>query len=314
LHGGPTGYDIRRWLPITRDQSALFASGNPSVEPGKGQEAIFQLRSPEGDQGFPEDVIIEAFVAVVGPNTDETGSSAAVAGEVYYNLRAAIVPGEDGSDKVRGTPINLTVHWGFNLEGGRDVLNHLLWLDVSPNLPSYGISPYASTLIFSPGNSKSDERLELDLESRLSTGKTVPVRGTPWDFTSPKAIGSDPPPHLYGQSVLFLLTIAGQLTLINSAPLVLDDNFILSRESVDSGSAQAKLGSLANPISLAFASNQSSVMVYTGGFFDGSGTRKSCHGKVDEGYPKYGPSRKGIENSFTRSLFDLLKRVFGFFS
>jgi hypothetical protein len=32
-------------------------------------------------------------------------------------------------------------------------------------------------------------------------------------------------------------------------------------------------------------------MVYTGGFFDGSGTRKACHGKVDEGYPKYGPSR-----------------------
>jgi aldose 1-epimerase len=143
LHGGPTGYDVRTWLPITRERSALFSSGNPSVEPGQGQEAIFQLRSPAGDQGFPEDLIIEAYVAVVGPTPtpgqdvgSSTGADAGVAGDVYYNLRAAIVPRESGPAEVRGTPINLTVHWGFNLEAGGDVLNHLLWLDVRPFLIS----------------------------------------------------------------------------------------------------------------------------------------------------------------------------------
>jgi hypothetical protein len=139
------GYDIRTWTPITRDQSALFSSGNPSVESGKGQDAIFQLRSPAGDQGFPEDMIIEAYVAVVGPTPDEAGDAAGVAGEVYYNLRAAIVPREDDPKEARGTPINLTVHWGFNLEGGNEVLDHLLWLDVRSD-QAIRMRPYASRL------------------------------------------------------------------------------------------------------------------------------------------------------------------------
>jgi aldose 1-epimerase len=63
------------------------------------------------------------------------------------------------------TVLNLTQHTYFNLSGAKDILNHELML----NAPSY--LPVDKTLI--------------------PTGEIASVAGTPFDFTSFKAIGRD---------------------------------------------------------------------------------------------------------------------------
>jgi len=66
----------------------------------------------------------------------------------------------------RATPVNLTQHTYFNLtgDGAHDVLGHVLRLDADH------YTPVDATLI--------------------PTGEVVPVAGTPFDFTSPTAIGA----------------------------------------------------------------------------------------------------------------------------
>lgn len=111
--------------PITRATSALFKADDPAfpqVATGQGEEALFRTVSPAGEAGFPLTVEIEglAFVTEL---------------KVKYVLRAKIV--EDGDAAIaKGTPVNLTVHWGWNL-GAFDgvaketVLDHKMWIDVS---------------------------------------------------------------------------------------------------------------------------------------------------------------------------------------
>jgi len=64
----------------------------------------------------------------------------------------------------RATPVNLTNHSYFNLRGAGDVLDYEL------NLAAGLFTPTDATLI--------------------PTGELRPVKGTPWDFTRPQAIGS----------------------------------------------------------------------------------------------------------------------------
>lgn len=64
----------------------------------------------------------------------------------------------------KATPINMTNHSYFNLSGGGDVLGYTMYI----NSDQY--TPVDSTLI--------------------PTGEIVPVKGTPYDFTSPATVGS----------------------------------------------------------------------------------------------------------------------------
>ena len=63
-------------------------------------------------------------------------------------------------------PVNMTNHSFFNLSGdGETALDHILWIDAD---------------YFTAAN-----------EALLPTGELAPVKGTPFDFTSPKAVGRD---------------------------------------------------------------------------------------------------------------------------
>ncbi|MBF8188930.1 galactose mutarotase [Nonomuraea sp. K274] len=61
------------------------------------------------------------------------------------------------------TVVNLTNHSYFNLKGGGDVLDHVIRLDAGHYLP-------------------------VD-EDKIPTGEAAPVKGTPFDFTEPHAVG-----------------------------------------------------------------------------------------------------------------------------
>ena len=128
LHGGPDGYDRRLW-----------AADRPSPE-----SVRFSIVSPDGDQGFP----------------------GALRASVTYELT------EGNEVRIRyaasadaATPVNLTNHTYFNLDGDASVsaLRHRLRLFASAFLPVG--------------------------KDMIPTGERVPGEGTPFDFRSERQIG-----------------------------------------------------------------------------------------------------------------------------
>jgi aldose 1-epimerase len=99
--------------------------------------------SPDGDGGFPGNL----SVTVVYRLTDDN--------ELHLEYTAK-------TDKA--TPVNLTNHSYFNLGGGKDILNEILYL------PAERYTPVNAT--------------------QIPTGEVQAVKGTPLDFTHPVAIGA----------------------------------------------------------------------------------------------------------------------------
>jgi aldose 1-epimerase len=119
------------WTAISRKESALFPSSDTSF-PSTSTSTIHRLISPAGSDGFPCTLEIEGLVSV----SPSEGSST---GKVTVVLRARIV--DDGSAEVqKGTPVNLTVHWGFNLSefDTEDVLGHKMFINVRPSSVAFG--------------------------------------------------------------------------------------------------------------------------------------------------------------------------------
>lgn len=99
LHGGPNGFDKRRWQVVNQnDESVLFA-----------------LESPDGDQGFPGNLSTTAHYRLTDDN------------RIAIEYRAKV-------DKA--CPVNLTNHVYFNLDGAQsDVRQHKLHIAADAYLP-----------------------------------------------------------------------------------------------------------------------------------------------------------------------------------
>jgi len=99
LHGGPDGFDKRRWLVVNQnDDSVLFA-----------------LESADGDQGFPGNLRATAHYRLTDDN------------RIAIEYRATV-------DKA--CPVNMTNHVYFNLDGGQsDVRQHKLRIAAETYLP-----------------------------------------------------------------------------------------------------------------------------------------------------------------------------------
>ncbi len=131
LHGGPQGFDKRVWAAATGSDD-------------HGPFAKFTLVSPEGDAGYP-------------------GTLDAA---VVYHLRGTELEVVYTAHTDSATPVNLTQHAYFNLNGAGsgDVLEHIL-------------------------QSPADRYVLVDA-GLIPTGELASVTGTPFDFTSPHAIGA----------------------------------------------------------------------------------------------------------------------------
>ncbi|MGA9529575.1 MAG: aldose epimerase family protein [Terriglobales bacterium] len=103
----------------------------------------FTYVSPDGDGGFPGNLSVELVYQLTDNN----------------ELQIEYVASTD-----KPTPVNLTNHSYFNMDGGHDILSHVLYLHADR------YTPVDATLI--------------------PTGEILPVKGTPMDFTHPTPIGA----------------------------------------------------------------------------------------------------------------------------
>ncbi|SCZ99278.1 BZ3500_MvSof-1268-A1-R1_Chr7-1g09460 [Microbotryum saponariae] len=224
----------------------LFTEKEPS-----SSSTIYRHLSPDGADGFPGNLLIEAFVALSEPNEREGGA----AGRLEVVLRAKIVEGGEGM-KVDATPVNLTIHWGFGGFDGReekDVKEYDLWIAVSLSFLAFG------ELV------QGDRTPELH-PNMLPTGKILQLsKEDPLNFSTSRKIGANFPENGIDHNLLFTSASPAtpQVTLI---------------------SPDGRLG-------LEFRTNQSSVQCYTAAGFNGvSPVKKELHDRKGEGrgYDQFG--------------------------
>ena len=128
LHGGVKGFDKVVW----------------KAEPLSGRTGVmFSRRSPDGEEGYPGNLDVRITYELTDRN------------ELAIDYHAT-------TDK--GTPVNLTQHWYFNLAAEGDILGHQL------TIAADRYTPVDSTLI--------------------PTGELASVEGTPFDFRKSTAIGA----------------------------------------------------------------------------------------------------------------------------
>jgi aldose 1-epimerase len=132
LHGGTTGFSHVLWQTL-------------AIDDGERPRVRLRHRSPAGEDGYPGEIVVDAEFALTGA------------------LELAVVL-EARSD--HDTPLNMTLHPYFNLDGGAasPIDAHELRIDA-------------------------DRILALG-DERLPTGETMSVDGTPFDFRVAHAIGA----------------------------------------------------------------------------------------------------------------------------
>ncbi|KAF7337061.1 Galactose mutarotase-like protein [Mycena venus] len=183
LHGGPTGFDALLWTLLTPENPPTLFSAKElahiSITSSPSSHAVFRLVSADGDQGYPGKLVTEVLVALIEPGDQERkyrkpGDTAENEeydlGSVVFVYRAKL---DEGAKKVV-TPVNLTQHWGFNLEASqRD----------SRGAELLSVKGHNLTI-------KSDRIVKRDADS-LATG-FIPSAGTPHEHAA-KLIGDQYP-------------------------------------------------------------------------------------------------------------------------
>jgi aldose 1-epimerase len=193
LHGGDRGFDKVLWTASVDDASL-----------------VLRYRSADGEQGYPGNLDVTVTYSLSEDN------------EIVVCFHAT-------TDQP--TPVNLTQHSYFNLQGcGQgDILGHELSIDADSFVP-------------------------IDAES-IPLGGLAPVTGTPFDFRQPRPIG-----ERIGQPDKQLRHGSGY-----------DHCFVLNRAPGDSGLRRAvRVAEPQSGRVLELITQEPGVQFYSGNFLDGS--------------------------------------------
>jgi len=160
LHGGIKGFASVVWagkaLPVKNNEAAV--------------ELTYFCK--DGEEGYPGNLNVKVTYSLNDNNEFR----------IEY---------EASTDKA--TPVNLTNHAYFNLAGGGDILDHILWLNADQYTPT-------------------DEGL-------IPTGESASVQGTPLDFAKPTRVGerfNQLPPKLNGYDHNFVIKGGGKSMVLTA--------------------------------------------------------------------------------------------------
>ncbi|KAF8150165.1 galactose mutarotase-like domain-containing protein [Crassisporium funariophilum] len=268
LHGGPKAFDAVPWTVLSdTDVPKLFSAAELSrlATFPKSSYAIFRLVSPSGDQGYPGKLLVEALASLVGPGkpqpVDDSNAELSL-GSLALVYRAKL---DDENFKLV-TPVNLTQHWGFNLDaslqdGLLSIKDHIL-------------------------NIKADRIAELGAHS-LGTGQFIPVAEVPAHDHKSKRVGERFPEKGYDDYYAFEDEARSSvpsripLTEFNSDSDLLKDLLRPSDDEVRGNRTDilVEISSAKSGLKLAFDSNQHGVMFYSNALANPrNGARKKIHG------------------------------------
>ncbi|KAJ7683639.1 galactose mutarotase-like domain-containing protein [Mycena rosella] len=277
LHGGPVGFDSLPWTLLTPENPPTLFSAKElahlTITSSPSSHAVFRLVSADGDQGFPGKLITEALVAVIEPGAQERkyrkpGDTAENEeydlGSVVFVYRAKL----DEGDKKVVTPVNLTQHWGFNLDGSQR--------EHQGGAEPLSVKGHTLTI-------KSDRIVKRDADS-LAIGFT-PSAGTPHEHAA-KLIGEQYPASGYDDYYVFLPyeKVPTRIPLASFAEVDLLKDVLRPSNGPaatkgDRSSPVAELVSGKSGLKLVFDTNQGGVMFYSySGANPLTGARKKIHG------------------------------------
>ncbi|KAI9568159.1 galactose mutarotase-like domain-containing protein [Boletus coccyginus] len=267
LHGGPKGFDFVVWQKLAQlDDATLFTKAEVQSIAARtdASAAIFSLTSLDGDQGYSGTLYLETLVILLPPKKlDPSAVSQHELGSIVIVYRAKLVDLLEGQKKV--TPINLTQHWGFNLDASLQegeetlkVLNHDLTIKAShiaelqPNfLPTGRYIPVA----------EADNSSGAHIHDNKRIGDLFP--GTGYDdyyLLGPRLDLQLASPHRVPTS-----EFSDALDLVNDILIARNDPVL-------------KLSSDKSGLAVEFDSNQAGLMLYTNNHTNTKGYRKKIHG------------------------------------
>ncbi|KAJ7340689.1 galactose mutarotase-like domain-containing protein [Mycena albidolilacea] len=290
LHGGPTGFDALPWKLLTPDDPpTLFSAKELAHIPltsAPSSHAVFRLVSADGDQGFPGKLVTEVLVALIEPGEqdrkyrkpgDTAENEEYDLGSVVFVYRAKL---DEGNKKIV-TPVNLTQHWGFNLEGSQR--------EHQGGAEPLSVKEHKLTI-------KSDRIVKRDADS-LPTGFT-PSAGTPHAHDA-KLIGDQYPEKGYDDYYVFTpfekVPTRIPLASFNEIDFVRDVLRPSNGPNAARGNRSApvvELESGKSGLKLVFDTNQGGVMFYSFAWTDPQkGARKKIHGGsgLQNNGDSYGP-------------------------
>ncbi|KAG8730182.1 hypothetical protein FRC11_007306 [Ceratobasidium sp. 423] len=257
LHGGPKGFDTAIWKHIPTKEATLFSSSEVEALP-EGSAAVFRHISPDGDEGYPGKLTNEVLFAIVPPAKGQSSKLGSML--IVYRYK---VEGKDGAAIV--TPVNLTHHWGFNLDASL----------TAPGEPTPDVKTQLLTI-------KAENTLELDSVG-LATGKLSPTAGTPYEHND-TPIGHNFPAKGYDEFYLInpVAPPGAQPTRVALSNIG-GTNLVQPLLASGPDSHPVVLRSTKTGLKLGFDSNQAGVQLWTSNSLDGSGTRKKIHGGSADG-------------------------------
>ncbi|KZT00930.1 galactose mutarotase-like protein [Laetiporus sulphureus 93-53] len=266
LHGGPVGFDSLPWEPLMDpSQAELFTQAELATAMAEIPAAcVFRRISEDGEEGYPGRLLVEVLVGLVQPKGPPVNEGKEWnLGSVLIVYRAKLL------DEGKVTPLNMTQHWGFNLDAslqeGQSIKDHKLKI-------------------------KADNTILLASDAN-SAGSLLPVQGTHHAHAEKETgtIGERFPPNGYDEFYLFSdRSVPIPPTRLAASDLTAETDLLKGVLDTEAREPVVELAGAKSGLRVTFDTNQSGVQFYSNNFADpAKQARKKIHGgsgAVGDGY------------------------------